>query len=397
MNSPLPLLGGQDLELPHADPPAAYLDPDTLSAEAKRAAEAFRVEGTSANTRRTYQTALLYWGAWYALRYGRVLTAPVSVPTVIQFILDHLEHNPRAEPVEPSPFVPSSRTTQHMLPPAIDRVLVERAYKAKLGPWSRATVETRLAALSRAHDVYIANQLPPLPAQVNPLRDPGVRDLLSAVRRAYARRPPDHQRRPPIAATRPVMEALLATCQEDLPGIRDRALLLFGFASGGRRRSEIVAATLENVRRDGKGGFVFELARSKTNQSAARAPQNFKPIVGAAAVALEAWLNELFRARITEGAIFRRIHKDRIAEPLQDRTVYNIVRERAKLVDPPLGKLSAHSLRSGFVTESGRQNIPIGEAMALTGHRSVQTFIGYYRSGEVANSAAARLMEPTKK
>jgi integrase len=222
---------------------------------------------------RTYQTALLYWGAWYALRYGRVLTAPFSVLTATQFILDHLEHNPTLEPKEPSPFVPSTRTTQYLLPHAIDRMLVERRYKAKLGPWSRATVETRLAALSRAHDVFIANQVPPLPAQANPLRDAGVRALLSAVRRAYARRPPGHERRPPIAATRHVMEALLATCQDDLPGVRDRALPLFGFASGGRRRSEIVAAMLENVRRDGTGGFVFELTQSKTNQSGARAPE----------------------------------------------------------------------------------------------------------------------------
>src|SRR5665213_1977408 len=172
------------------------------------------------------------------------------------------------------------------------------------------------------------------------------------------------------------MEALLATCQGDLAGIRDRALLLFGFASGGRRRSEIVAATLENVRRDGQGGFVFELGRSKTNQSGVKAQQNTKPIVGEAAIALEAWLNELFRVKITDGAIFRRIHNGRITEPLRDQAVWSIVRSRAKLVDPPLGKLSAHSLRSGFVTESGRQNIPIGEAMALTGHRSVQTFMG---------------------
>jgi hypothetical protein len=189
----------QVVETLYADPPAPYLDSDVLSDEAKRAAEAFEVEGTSPNTRRTYRTALLYWGAWYALRYGRQLPAPVSVPAVIQFILDHLEHNPLEEPVEPSPFVPSSRTTQHLLPHATDRVLVSRAYKAKLGPWSLATVRTRLAALSRAHDVFIASQTPPLSADANPLRDPGVRQLLSMVQRAYARRPPEHERRPPAA------------------------------------------------------------------------------------------------------------------------------------------------------------------------------------------------------
>jgi len=396
MNTDASLPSAKEVQELYADPPTAYLDPDVLSAEAKKAAEAFEVEGSSPNTRRTYRTALLYWGAWYALRYGKVLTAPVPVPVVIQFLLDHLEHNPLEEPVEPSPFISSSRTTQHLLPHPIDRVLVARAYKAKLGPWSLATVQTRLAALSKAHEVLLAAHVPPLPAEANPLRNPGVRSLMSAVRRAYARRPPDHRRRPPIAATRPVMEALLATCQNDLAGIRDRALLLFGFASGGRRRSEIVAATFENVRRDHQGGFVFELGRSKTNQTGARAPEHAKPIVGEAAAALEAWLNELFKAKITEGAIFRRIHQGRITEPLRDQAVWSIVRNRAKLVDPPLGKVTAHSLRSGFVTESGRQNIPIGEAMALTGHRSVQTFIGYYRSGEVGNSAAARLMDPKK-
>ena len=380
----------------HTEPSAPYLDPDALSAEARRAG-AFHMEGTSPNTRRTYQTALLYWGAWYALRYGQQLTPPVDVPTVTQFILDHLEHNPFEEPVETSPFLHSSRTTRHMLPPAIDRVLVARAFKAKPGPWSLATVETRLAALSKAHDVFIANQIPPLPPAANPLRDPGLRSLLSTVRRAYARLPPEHARRPPIAATRSVMEALLATCQDDLPGIRDRALLLFGFASGGRRRSEIVAATLENVRRDGLGGFVFELTKSRNPAAGTRAPENFKPIVGEAAVALQAWVNELFRAKITHGSIFRRIHGGIITDPLKDGAVREIIQRRAKLVDPPLGKLSAHSLRSGFVTESGRQNIPIGEAMALTGHRSVQTFVGYYRRSEVANSAAARLMDTTKK
>jgi len=56
--------------------------------------------------------------------------------------------------------------------------------------------------------------------------------------------------------------------------------------------------------------------------------------------------------------------------------VRNIVRERARMADQPLGKLSARSLRSGFVSEAGKQKIPLGETMAMTGHRSVQTVMG---------------------
>lgn len=379
----------------HDKPLDSYLDPQNLGTEAKRAADAFHFEGQSPNTRRTYETALLYWGAWYALRFGEPLKAPLSAPAVIQFILDHLEHNPLAAASVPSPFVPSKRTSQHLLPLAIDQLLVTGRYKSKLGAWSLATVETRLAALSRAHDVFIANHPQKLLPEVNPMRTPAVRHLMSAVRRTYARRPPDPERARPVAATRSVMQALLATCQDDLIGIRDRALLLFGFASGGRRRSEIVAATLENVRRDGEG-FLYELRHSKTNQAGLRSPDNFKPVQGAAALALEAWLHELFKARITQGPIFRRILNDQIREPLKAAAVRNIVRRRAQLADQPLGRLTAHSLRSGFVTESGRQNIAIGDAMALTGHRSVQTFISYYRSGEASTSAAARLMEDKK-
>jgi hypothetical protein len=71
MNTDLSLSSVHDVEELYAEPPAAYLDPDVLSEESKRAAAAFEVEGTSPNTRRTYRTAMLYWGAWYALRYGR--------------------------------------------------------------------------------------------------------------------------------------------------------------------------------------------------------------------------------------------------------------------------------------------------------------------------------------
>jgi integrase len=273
----------------------------------------------------------------------------------------------------------------------MDQLLVERGFKSKLGPWSLATVETRLAALSKAHEQFIANHSHlALEAEANPLRDRRVKQLISAARRAYARRGREPSR--PQAATQDVMEALLATCGEDLAGKRDRALLLFGWASGGRRRSEITAASFENVRRDGEG-FVYHLGRSKTNQGGRKDPKSLKPIQGVAAEALEAWMKELLSFRITQGSIFRRILNDRIVEPLKDGAVRDIIRRRALLAEKPLGRISAHSLRSGFVTEAGKQGISLGETMAMTGHRSVQTVMGYYQSGELSTSRAARLID----
>jgi integrase len=118
-----------------------------------------------------------------------------------------------------------------------------------------------------------------------------------------------------------------------------------------------------------------------------------KPIQGTAADALETWMKALLEFRITHGPIFRRILNDRIVEPLKDGAVREIIRRRAQMADQPLGKLSAHSLRSGFVTEAGKQGISLGETMAMTGHRSVQTVMGYYKSGELSTSRAARLLD----
>jgi integrase len=193
-----------------------------------------------------------------------------------------------------------------------------------------------------------------------------------------------------------VLEALLATCGDDLLGKRDRALLLFGWASGGRRRSEIVAATFENARRT-EDGFVYHLGRSKTKRSGRIRPEDLKPIQGAPAEALEAWLKVLLEYRITHGSIFRRILHDRILEPLKDQAVRTIIQRRALRSEQPLGKLSAHSLRSGFVTEAARFGISLGQTMAMTGHRSVQTAMGYYQAGELAASEAAHLFDMVRK
>ena len=110
--------------------------------------------------------------------------------------------------------------------------------------------------------------------------------------------------------------------------------------------------------------------------------------MGVAATALTAWLAA---ARITGGPIFRRIRGTVIAEPLEPQAVRAIVKRRAALAGLA-GDYSAHSLRSGFMTEAGRQNVPLGEAMALTGHRSVQTAIRYFQAGSVEKSKAGDLL-----
>lgn len=342
------------------------LEADALGPLAQQAVDALLREGEAANTVTSYRAALRYWAAWHALRYRSALALPVSVPTVLQFVVDHVAHDDG-----------DKLTTE--LPAALDQALVQAGFKGKLGVPALNTVVHRIAVLSKLHTVE---------GHPNPCRDPAVRELLSRVRRGHAKRGALPRRR--AALTREPLEALLATCDGSLRGQRDRALLLFAWASGGRRRAEVAAATRENVRKVGERLWVYTLAQSKGNQAADDRPENDKPIAGAAADALEAWLAA---SRIVSGPLFRRIrHGDHVGEPLTAAAVRRVVKARCALAGVA-GDFSAHSLRSGFVTEAGRQNVPLGDTMAMTGHASVATVMRYYRSGATVTSRAARLID----
>jgi integrase len=342
----------------------AALNPDVLHAQAEESVRALLQEGQSANTARSYASALRYWAAWFRLRYRAAIALPVPVPVVLQFIVDHVER------------VLDSGARAHDLPPAIDDALVRAGFKGSAGVPKLATVMHRLSVLSKAHT---------LREQPNPVRDIQVQELVRRVRRAHAQR--GELSTPRQALTKDPLEAMLATCSDGLIGIRDRALLLFAWASGGRRRSEVTRAVMEQLIAIDENTYLYRLVHSKTDQTGA-ANHVEKPILGVAAHALMAWLQA---SAVTEGAIFRRIRGSRVAEALEPQAVRAIVRRRAQLAGLA-GDFSAHSLRSGFMTEAGRQNVPLAEAMALTGHRSVQTALRYFQTGAVQQTRAANLL-----
>ena len=341
--------------------PSAGLEP-----AAQQAVRELLREGESTNTRNSYQSAMRYWAAWHALRFERQMQLPLDVPCVLQFIIDHAQRQTGAGLASEMPA--------HM-----DRALVEAGYKAREGPLSHNTLVHRMAVLSKAHQVH---------GLANPCQDGAVRELMSRTRKAYARR--GEQPAKKDALTRDLLEQLLQTCDDSLRGRRDRALLLFAWSSGGRRRSEVAGADMRHLRAVGPQEFIYTLAHSKTNQSGRDVPENHKPVTGRAAQALADWLRA---AAIEEGPIFRRIRKGgHVGEPLSPAAVRDIVKQRCALAGVE-GDFSAHSLRSGFVTEAGRQNVPLPDTMALTGHSSVNTVLGYFRADSALSNRAARLLD----
>jgi integrase len=352
------------------------LDPEALHAQAEASVRALLKEGESLNTQRSYAAALRYWAAWFRLRYRAPLALPVPAPAVLQFLVDHVE---RTGPTDGRPANMPPAGLVHDLPEAIDAALVAGGFKGARGAPALNTVLHRLSVLSKAH------QLRELP---NPTRDPTVQELVNRIRRAYAARGAVPARK--AALTKDPLQAMLATCSDGLIGLRDRAALLFAFASGGRRRSEVAAAVIENLVKVDDHTYVYRLTHSKTDQAGTEHNTNAdKPIVGPAAQALTAWLEA---SGVKAGAVFRRIRKTKACEPLAAQALWHIVKRRAALAGLD-GNYGAHSLRSGFVTEAGRQNVPLGEGMALTGHRSVAMFLRYFQPGALQLSAAANLMK----
>ena len=370
----------------------AVLDPARLGSTAEAAARALLRQGESTNTRLSYGSAMRYWCAWYAARYGGALAVPVPVPVVVQFIVDHAARRPDEEEQDPQGAPgrkkrPAALVTE--LPPDVDEALVSSGYKGKPGPPALNTLVHRIAVLSKAHQMAGTNTAGADIA--NPCADPLVRELLARTRRAYAQRGARAKRQ--RALTKDPLQQLLATCDDSLKGRRDRALLLFAWATGGRRRSEVASATLENLQRVDAEAFVYTLAHSKTNQRGDLRPEDVKPLVGSAAAAMREWLAVLQAHGIREGAIFRPIRRGGpLAEPLAPAAVCDIVKARCALAGVE-GSFSAHSLRAGFVTEAGRQNMPLPETMAMTGHQSVATVVGYFRAESALESKMSRLID----
>jgi integrase len=342
------------------------LQPNELAASAAAAVREILAEAASVNTTRSYASALRYWAAWFQGRYGVPITLPLPEAVVIQFVVDHVARRSKSGLV-------------WELPPTLGAQLVAARLKQRLGVLKLSTIIHRIAVLSKAH------QLKKLP---NPCEQSGLRHLLARARRAAVKRGERPSKK--TAITKPELQAMVATCDDSLEGLRDRALLYFAFASGGRRRSEVAIADLDDLRQVGERQYVYRLEHSKTQQagpSATSTPD--KPVLGVAADALAAWLEA---SGLTEGPIFRRLWKVRLGDGLSPAAVGAIVQRRAKKAGL-IGDFGGHSLRSGFVTEGGRQGVALPALMAMTEHRTAASVIGYFQAGGVADNPAARLLD----
>jgi integrase len=171
-------------------------------------------------------------------------------------------------------------------------------------------------------------------------------------------------------------------------GLRDRALLLIGFA-GGFRRSELAAIDFADIE-DSDDGLTILIRRSKTD------PEGEGRKIGIAygsdpktcpVRAYRKWIKE---AQITEGPVFRHFHNQTMGtQAITDRVVALTVKKAAERVGLDAASLAGHSLRSGLATTAARNGASEASIMKQTGHRSVQMVRRYIREGSLFHDNAS--------
>ncbi|MER9969842.1 tyrosine-type recombinase/integrase [Mesorhizobium sp. M0060] len=336
-------------------------------------------EDIGANSLRALASDLGYLEAWSFAATGSPLPWPAPEALLIKFIAHHLWDSSRRE-ADPA----------HGMPEEVTAALKAQGLLRSDGPHAAATVRRRLSSWST---------LTKWRGLRGNFSAPGLQSAIKLAVRASAR---PRGRKSKKAVTADILAALLKACAGDrLVDMRDRALLITAFASGGRRRSEVSDLRVEQLieeepvpanPKDSEGQKIpclkIRLGRTKATQADGDA---FVLLVGRPVTVLRAWLE---RAGVTEGAVFRGIDRwgNLEARALTPQAVNLILKRRIAEAGFDPQAFSAHGLRSGYLTETARRGIPLPEAMQQSQHRSVQQASNYYNDAECTLGRAARII-----
>jgi integrase len=185
------------------------------------------------------------------------------------------------------------------------------------------------------------------------------------------------------------IRAMIDATDASIIGIRDRALVLLGFAAA-FRRSELVALDVEDCA-FGKDGLTITLRRSKTDQDGQGRkigiPYGANPETCPVRV-LQGWLEQ---AGTSSGPVFRSINRHGQVQPgrLSGIDVARVVKKLAERAGLDPANYAGHSLRAGHATSAAIAGASERSIMNQTGHRSVQMVRRYIRDGSLFRENSA--------
>tara|TARA_Y100001970_G_scaffold7516_1_gene8617 strand:+ start:56 stop:961 length:906 start_codon:yes stop_codon:yes gene_type:complete len=160
--------------------------------------------------------------------------------------------------------------------------------------------------------------------------------------------------------------------------IRDKALILLGFA-GGFRRSELVNILHEDIEFVPEGIKIL-IKRSKTDQSGEgviKAIPYFDNKEFCPVLTLKNYINKKISKNIL----------DKVFE-ISDKSVALIIKKYAKKAGLDPSRYAGHSLRSGFATTAAEFGAEERNIMAMTGHKTTQMVRRYIQEANLFKNNA---------
>ena len=156
-----------------------------------------------------------------------------------------------------------------------------------------------------------------------------------------------------------IIKTIESTEKNEIKKIRNKALILVGFA-GGFRRSELVNIKLDDLEFTKEGLKIF-IQRSKTDQSGegmTKAIPYFKDKNFCPVVSIKNWI-EIIKNK-----------KNSLIFDISDKMVAVLIKKYLQKAGFDNTKYSGHSLRSGFATVAADHGADEKSIMNMTGHKS---------------------------
>ena len=175
---------------------------------------------------------------------------------------------------------------------------------------------------------------------------------------------------------------------EEIKKIRDKTIILIGFA-GGFRRTELVSIDYEDLEFVPEGVKII-IRRSKTDQfgeGMIKGLPYFTNQIYCPVLHLKKWLEI---SNIKSGPIFRKFNKgfSLSNNGLTDQTVALLLKKYLSVAGIENKNYSGHSLRSGFATVSAESGADERSIMAMTGHKTTQMVRRYIKEANLFKNNA---------
>ena len=317
----------------------------------------YRAAAHAPNTTRAYDADWRHFAAWCERQAVEPLPAP---PRAVARYLTALVDGARAP----------------------DGTWVER-------PRSLATLARRLATIRQYHRAA---------GHAFDGRDPVLRDTWRGIQRAHAAPP-----RNKVPTVTEILRSWLRALPDTTAGIRDRALLLIGFA-GAFRRSELVAIDVADCAWH-TDGLIIMVPASPSTPNGPSVEIGLPYGAHAETCPIRALAHWLAIADIGEGPLFRPVtrHGSILPQRLSDRAVALVIKRTveaardtaraqgnavlADSLDP--ARFAGHSLRAGFIVSAAAAGVSERDIMRHTRHKRADTLLKYVQHAALFRRNAA--------